>query len=133
MGSVVDDVLALLEHQATGELTAFWSHFLDAIVLDQDKTAPGPEIRSGGQGARRPDASDRGRVPVLNPAQGCLVRLLTGPRVEPCVDGDDDQAITVARLGCLQHRGVHRPVSRGARVQDHREPGSRPCTAAAAA
>lgn len=36
-----DDILALLEHQESGELTGLWSHFLGAIVLEQDKIVPG--------------------------------------------------------------------------------------------
>ena len=36
-----DDICALLEHQESGDLTGLWSHFLGAIVLDQDKTVPG--------------------------------------------------------------------------------------------
>lgn len=36
-----DDVSALLQHQENGEDSALWSHFLGAIVLDQEHTAPG--------------------------------------------------------------------------------------------
>lgn len=36
-----DDVLALLEHQESGASSAIWSHFLGAIVLDQEQTVPG--------------------------------------------------------------------------------------------
>src|SRR5260370_28456793 len=36
-----DDITALLQHDEGGGLSGLWSHFLGAIVLDQDKTAPG--------------------------------------------------------------------------------------------
>ncbi len=36
-----DDVTALLEHQEGGDLSGLWSHFLGAIVVEQDKTVPG--------------------------------------------------------------------------------------------
>ena len=36
-----DDISALLEHQESGESASVWSHFLGAIVLDQDRTVPG--------------------------------------------------------------------------------------------
>lgn len=35
------DVLALLQHQEAGEAGGLWSHFLGAIVLEQEQTAPG--------------------------------------------------------------------------------------------
>lgn len=36
-----DDISALLEHQGSGDAPELWSHFLGAIVLDQEQTAPG--------------------------------------------------------------------------------------------
>ena len=36
-----DDISALLEHQDSGATSELWSHFLGAIVLDQEKTVPG--------------------------------------------------------------------------------------------
>jgi hypothetical protein len=36
-----DDVTALLHHQEGGDLSGLWSHFLGAIVVEQDKTVPG--------------------------------------------------------------------------------------------
>ena len=36
-----DDVSALLQHQENGEVSGLWSHFLGAIVLDQEQTVPG--------------------------------------------------------------------------------------------
>jgi hypothetical protein len=36
-----DDIAALLEHQESGDAAALWSHFLGAIVLDQEPTVPG--------------------------------------------------------------------------------------------
>jgi uncharacterized protein DUF262/uncharacterized protein DUF1524 len=36
-----DDMSALLQHQENGDGSAVWSHFLGAIVLDQEHTAPG--------------------------------------------------------------------------------------------
>ncbi len=36
-----DDVSALLQHQENGDASGLWSHFLDAIVLDQEQTVPG--------------------------------------------------------------------------------------------
>lgn len=36
-----DDVLALLQHQEEGEAGSLWSHFLGAIVIEQEATAPG--------------------------------------------------------------------------------------------
>jgi len=36
-----DDITALLQHQEGGDLSELWSHFLGAIVVEQDKTVPG--------------------------------------------------------------------------------------------
>ncbi len=36
-----DDITALLQHQEGGDLSGLWSHFLGAIVVEQDKTIPG--------------------------------------------------------------------------------------------
>jgi hypothetical protein len=36
-----DDISVLLQHQQGGDLAGLWSHFLGAVVLDQDKTVPG--------------------------------------------------------------------------------------------
>jgi uncharacterized protein with ParB-like and HNH nuclease domain len=36
-----DDVIALLEHQESGESGGLWTHFLGAIVLEQEQTPPG--------------------------------------------------------------------------------------------
>jgi hypothetical protein len=36
-----DDLIALLQHQENANGAELWSHFLGAIVLDQDQTAPG--------------------------------------------------------------------------------------------
>jgi Protein of unknown function DUF262/Protein of unknown function (DUF1524) len=36
-----DDVGALLQHQENGDASGLWSHFLGAIVLDQEQTVPG--------------------------------------------------------------------------------------------
>jgi Protein of unknown function DUF262/Protein of unknown function (DUF1524) len=36
-----DDVSALLSHQENGNLDSLWSHFMGAIVLEQERTAPG--------------------------------------------------------------------------------------------
>jgi hypothetical protein len=36
-----DDITALLDHQEGGDSSGLWSHFLGAIVLDQEQTAPG--------------------------------------------------------------------------------------------
>lgn len=36
-----DDISALLEHQDGGDSSGLWSHFLGAIVLDQQQTVPG--------------------------------------------------------------------------------------------
>ena len=36
-----DDISALLEHQESGAPSELWSHFLGAIVLDQEQTVPG--------------------------------------------------------------------------------------------
>ncbi|WP_328601242.1 DUF262 domain-containing protein [Actinomadura physcomitrii] len=36
-----DDITALLQHQEGDELAMLWSHFLGAVVLDQENTAPG--------------------------------------------------------------------------------------------
>ena len=36
-----DDVTALLQHQESGDSAGVWSHFLGAIVLDQEQTVPG--------------------------------------------------------------------------------------------
>jgi hypothetical protein len=36
-----DDITALLQHQEGGDLSGLWSHFLGAIVVEQDKTVPG--------------------------------------------------------------------------------------------
>jgi hypothetical protein len=36
-----DDIAALLQHQDSGDAAALWSHFLGAIVLDQEPTVPG--------------------------------------------------------------------------------------------
>jgi hypothetical protein len=36
-----DDITALLQHQEDSDLSGLWSHFLGAIVVEQDKTVPG--------------------------------------------------------------------------------------------
>ncbi len=36
-----DDITALLQHQEGGDSSGLWSHFLGAIVLDQEQTVPG--------------------------------------------------------------------------------------------
>src|SRR5215211_4348408 len=36
-----DDITALLQHQESGDSSGLWSHFLGAIVLDQEQTVPG--------------------------------------------------------------------------------------------
>jgi hypothetical protein len=36
-----DDITALLQHQEGGDLSGLWSHFLGAIVVEQDGTVPG--------------------------------------------------------------------------------------------
>jgi Protein of unknown function DUF262 len=36
-----DDITALLQHQEAGDLSGLWSHFLGAIVLEQEQTVPG--------------------------------------------------------------------------------------------
>ncbi|MGH3944148.1 MAG: DUF262 domain-containing protein [Pseudonocardiaceae bacterium] len=36
-----EDVAALLQHQESGDPSGMWSHFLGAIVLDQEQTVPG--------------------------------------------------------------------------------------------
>lgn len=36
-----DDITALLQHQESGDSGGLWSHFLGAIVLDQEQTVPG--------------------------------------------------------------------------------------------
>ncbi len=36
-----DDVSSLLQHQESGDVGELWSHFLGAIVLDQEQTPPG--------------------------------------------------------------------------------------------
>ena len=36
-----EDIIALLEHQEGGDLSGLWSHFLGAIVVEQEKTVPG--------------------------------------------------------------------------------------------
>lgn len=36
-----DDITALLQHQEGGDLSGLWSHFLGAIVVEQDRTVPG--------------------------------------------------------------------------------------------
>jgi hypothetical protein len=36
-----EDISALLQHQESGDTGDLWSHFLGAIVLDQEQTAPG--------------------------------------------------------------------------------------------
>jgi len=57
----------------------------------------------------------------VNPAQERLIRRLTGPRVELCVNGDDDQAIYQWRGS--DARNIVEFASRypGAHVQDHSE------------
>ena len=36
-----DDIIALLQHQESGDQSGLWSHFLGAIVVEQDGTLPG--------------------------------------------------------------------------------------------
>ncbi|MGI8729277.1 MAG: DUF262 domain-containing protein [Solirubrobacteraceae bacterium] len=36
-----DDITGLLQHQESGDSSGLWSHFLGAIVLDQEQTVPG--------------------------------------------------------------------------------------------
>ena len=36
-----DDIIALLQHQEGGDQSGLWSHFLGAIVVEQDGTLPG--------------------------------------------------------------------------------------------
>ncbi len=36
-----DDITALLQHQESGNSSGLWSHFLGAIVLEQEQTVPG--------------------------------------------------------------------------------------------
>jgi hypothetical protein len=36
-----DDITALLQHQEAGDWSGLWSHFLGAIVLEQEQTVPG--------------------------------------------------------------------------------------------
>jgi hypothetical protein len=36
-----DDIVALLQHQESGDVAGLWSHFLGAIVLEQEPHAPG--------------------------------------------------------------------------------------------
>jgi uncharacterized protein with ParB-like and HNH nuclease domain len=36
-----DDISALLQHQESDDSSGLWSHFLGAIVLDQEQTVPG--------------------------------------------------------------------------------------------
>jgi Protein of unknown function DUF262 len=36
-----DDITALLQHQEGGDQSGLWSHFLGAIVVEQDRTVPG--------------------------------------------------------------------------------------------
>ncbi len=40
-GPLWGDITALLQHQDAGDSSGLWSHFLGAIVLDQEQTVPG--------------------------------------------------------------------------------------------
>ena len=59
----------------------------------------------------------------VNPAQERLIELLTGPQVELCVVGDDQQAIYQWRGSDVSNIvTVRRPLPAGGDVRDHDEP-----------